>query len=127
MQYFTFKTVRPLGANWYGFRESTFNAILSFHPNSSAFCQGVFVFGKRKRILDPARKHCQLGIGQFWDLVNGDIKGDDGRGERLSTALWFIVADKYLKLVITNVRKMWSRVRFCENFPHRNLSKFTFA
>ena len=93
----TFKTVNPLGANWYGFRESTFRAILSFQPSSSAFCHGVFVFGNRKRILDPGRKHCQLGTGQFWDLVRGDINGDEGRGDRLSTAaLWFIVADKYL-------------------------------
>ena len=62
---FTFKTVNPFGANWYGFLESTFNAILSFHPNSSAFCQGVFVLGNKNRILDPGRKHCQLGTGQF--------------------------------------------------------------
>ena len=80
---------------------------MSFQPNSSAFCQGVFVFGNKKRIFDPARKHCQLGTGQFWDLVRGDIKGDDGRGERLSTAPWFIVADKYLKINIEMLEK-WS-------------------
>ena len=60
----TLTTVSPLGAYLYGFRESTFIAILSFQPSSSTFCHGVSVLGSRNLTLTPATKHCQAGVGQ---------------------------------------------------------------
>ena len=69
------------------FRESTFIAILSFQPSSSTFCQGVSVAGRRKRTETPATKHCQAGVGQRWDQVWGERRGEEGAGEDEDTPL----------------------------------------
>ena len=81
----TFTTVSPLGAYLYGFRESTFIAILSFQPSSSTFCQGVSVLGSRNLTLTPETKHCQAGVGQEWDQVWGERRGEEGAGEEDDT------------------------------------------
>lgn len=78
-------TVRPFGAYLYGFRESTFIAILSFQPSSSAFCHGVSVDGSRNLTSTPATKHCQEGVGQECDHVWGERRGEEGAGDEDDT------------------------------------------
>ena len=81
----TLTTVRPFGAYLYGFRESTFIAILSFQPSSSAFCHGVSVDGSRNLTSTPATKHCQEGVGQECDHVWGERRGEEGAGDEDDT------------------------------------------
>lgn len=59
--YCTCTKTSPLGAYWYEFRWSIFIATWSFQANSSAFCHGASVLGKRNLTLQPTWKHCHTG------------------------------------------------------------------
>ena len=83
-------------------------ASLSFHPSSSASCQGVSRLGSRNLIMVPATKHCQAGVGQLWDhrvcwaRDDGDRReeeGDEGSGDVLLSAGTAEpeLAERYLK------------------------------
>ncbi len=76
----------PFGAYWYVFFESTFMAMWSFQPSSSAVCQGVSRLGITNLTAVPLTKHCQAGVGQECDQVRGESSGEDGTGEVLSAA-----------------------------------------
>ena len=95
----TFTTVKPCGAYWNGFLESTFMAMWSFQPNSSAFCQGVSVLGSKNLMNVPDMKDCHTGVGQLWDQCLGESKGDEGAGDELSPACIELTAcaDRSLK------------------------------
>jgi hypothetical protein len=101
--------VRPFGAYWYVFLESTM-AILSFQPSSSAFCHGVSRPGMRNLTTVPCTKHCQAAIGQLCDHdgLCGEInEGELGTGDVLLSAADSMgrrggadedeLVDKYLK------------------------------
>lgn len=41
--------------------------------------------GRRNLTRTPATKHCQDGVGQEWDQVWGDRRGEEGAGDEDDT------------------------------------------
>ena len=61
------------------------------------------MLGSKNLIRVPETKHCQAGVGQLWDQVRGERRGDEGTGEELSgppVRELLLCADKSLKIKI---------------------------